>query len=80
MDYFSLLFTNFSNDLSPGRMVESMILLYIIWKKIKPHLDTLEARLAGLEKAVQDGFKTGESRFTAIEDRLAILESKTKED
>ena len=68
-------------DLSPGRMTESLILLFIIWNRLKPHLKTLEDRLARLEKAVQYGFKSGESRFEKIEsdnkeikDRITILE------
>lgn len=76
MDYLIPLVEKFGKDLSPGRMFESVILLTIIWSKLRPHLQKLEDRLGGLEKAVQAGFLTGDGRFERIEDRLEKLESK----
>ena len=65
-----------TGDLSTGRLLESFILLWIIWRKLSPHLIKIENRLAGLEKAVTDGFNMGEQRFQTIEIRLTLLENK----
>jgi len=62
-------------DLSPARMLEAVVLLFIIWRKLSPHLTKIENRIAGLESAVRDGFKTGESRFEKIENRVLSLEN-----
>lgn len=72
MDFLDLL----PQDLSGGRMIESMIILFIVWRKIKPHLHAIEERLKGVENAVTIGFKAGETRFKTIEDRLTVLEKK----
>lgn len=70
---FSLVQT-FGKDLSPGRMLESFILLAVTWSRLKPHLKKMEERLAGLESALTAGFKSGELRFERIEDRVTDLE------
>lgn len=74
MDILGLLAHLMPNDLSTGRLLESAIMLTIIWRKLKPHLKTLEDRLAGLENAVQTGFNSGELRFQKIEERITALE------
>lgn len=61
-------------DIQPGRLVESLIFLGVLLWRIRPHLKRVEERLAGLEKAVTDGFKSGEQRFKGIEDRVTQLE------
>lgn len=62
------------SDISTGRMVESFVLLMIIWRKLKPHLTNIENRMKGLEEAVTNGFNKGETRFIKIEERLDALE------
>lgn len=64
----------FPKDISLGRMFESILLLFLIWSKLKPHLKKIEDRLEGLEKAVGDRFNSGEERFTKIEARIQQLE------
>lgn len=61
-------------DVSMGRMTESIIIVIIVWYKIKPHLTNVEQRLKGLEDALTKGFSSGEIRFKAIENRLDELE------
>lgn len=68
-----------AHDLSGGRMFESLILLAIIWRKLKPHLTKIEERLQGLESAVSEGFKAGESRFQQVESRLKKVEEQQQE-
>lgn len=74
MDIFSLIGGMLPTDLSAGRMLESVVLLAIIWRKLKPHLEAIEKRLGGLEDAVNLGFANGEHRFQKIEKRLDELE------
>lgn len=76
MDLVTFITENFK-DLSLSRLAESTFLLFIIWRKLRPHLERVEARLAGLELAVQKGFDSGEHRFTKIEERIQIIELKT---
>lgn len=73
MDLISLISLVFS-DFQPGRVIESLVFLFVLWKKVGPHLTKIEDRLKGLEKAVATGFSAGEDRFIKIEDRLLILE------
>lgn len=80
-DFLPILFARFGQDLSPGRLFESVILLSLIWKKLGPHLKVIENRLggieskcSGLEKAMTNGFNQGELRFKQIEGRLTDLE------
>jgi hypothetical protein len=74
MELLIPLFEKFGKDLSPGRMFESVLLLTIIWSKLKPHLKKIEDRLGGVENAVQTGFASGKTRFEMIENRLKVLE------
>lgn len=74
MDFLSPLIEKVTSDLSAGRMIESFVLLTIIWRKLSPHLKKVEERLEGLEKAVKEGFNSGEQRFEKIEGRIFVLE------
>jgi hypothetical protein len=78
MDILTPLIEKFSTEISPARMLESIILLGLIWRKLSPHLTKIENRIAGLEAAVREGFKSGELRFERIETRVTTLEQ-TKE-
>ncbi len=69
------MFQNIPQEISLGRMIESAVLLSIIWSKLKPHLKVIETRLEGLENAVKEGFALGETRFQKIERRLNDLET-----
>lgn len=64
------------DEVSFGRMLEASLLLWIIWRKLRPHLEKIENRLAGLETVVGNGFKSGETRFQKIEERIIALEEK----
>jgi len=89
MDFFSLLSTAVE-DVSPGRLIETILALVVIWTRVKPFLKSYDERLKNLEQAVKDGFKQGELRFQKIEDaakdtadrvsrvenRVSILEQK----
>lgn len=73
---FSLL-----KDFEPGRFLESLAFLFVLWMKVKPHLKKIEDRMLGLENGlktfnatVTDSFKSGENRFIIIESRLDKLE------
>lgn len=63
------------SDFQPGRVVESLVFLFVLWRKVGPHLKRVEDRLEGLEKAVAAGFSSGEARFINIEDRITVLEN-----
>lgn len=65
-----------AKDISLGRFVESVVLLWIIWRKLRPHLREIEKRMAGLEQSVKTGFNSGENRFQQIEKEQAILKIK----
>ena len=67
---------DFPHEISLGRMFESIVLLGLIWSKLKPHLTKIEDRLAGLEGAVRLGFDAGEVRFEKIEKDVKMLEVK----
>ena len=77
MDFLHTIGGMLPADLSAGRMLESDVLLAIIWRKLRPHLDAIEKRLGGLEDAVNLGFANGESRFKTIERRIHALEKPT---
>ncbi len=77
MDLTTLLISMFKDipkDISIARILESTILLSLIWSKIKPHLTKIEQRMEGLEQAVKVGFNNGSIRFETIEYRLKKLE------
>lgn len=74
IDFITGLITSAPKDISLGRMAESVVLFWIIWSKLKPHLKKVEDRLEGVESAVKNGFNSGEQRFEKIEDRLIVLE------
>ena len=69
MDFFSLLSTAVE-DVSPGRLIETILALVVIWTRVKPFLKSYDERLKNLEQAVKDGFKQGELRFQKIEDAV----------
>ena len=75
MDFIHVIIDKFGKDLSPGRMFESVVLLSIIWSKLRPHLNKIEARLLGVENAVKQGFESRDIRFDKIENRVKVLES-----
>lgn len=63
-----------------SRMMEGFIFLAVCWIKVRPHLEKIEARMAGIETnmgnvstKVESGFKSGESRFQAIEKDVEFL-------
>lgn len=64
---------DFPHEISLGRMFESLVLLGLIWSKLKPHLTKIEDRLLGVENAVQNGFKDGEIRFQKLESDHKVL-------
>lgn len=68
------LIKDLGSDISPGRMLESIVLLFIIWSKLKPHLKKIEDRLEGLEKAVNCKFGLSEERILKVETRLDVIE------
>lgn len=76
MDFLHLIVEKFGKDLSPGRMFESVVLLSIIWSKLKPHLSQIESRLLGVEVAVKHGFESDDKRFIRVEDRIEKIENK----
>lgn len=63
------------HDVSPGRIAESFVLLWVIWRKLRPHLTKIEDRIAGVEKALLNGFNDGEIRFQRIEADIEKLKS-----
>jgi len=75
VDFIHVIIDKFGKDLSPGRMFESVVLLSIIWSKLRPHLNKIEARLLGVENAVKQGFESRDIRFDKIENRVKVLES-----
>lgn len=60
---------------SPARLLESLVLLAILWRKLKPHLDKIEERMSGIEMSIRSGFQSGEERFSKIESRLGKVEN-----
>lgn len=81
MSFMNLIVERFGKDLSPGRMFESVVLLSIIWSKLKPHLAKIQDRLLGLETSVTALNKSFESqnasesaRFEKIEGRISSIE------
>lgn len=69
------------SSVQPGRLLESLIFLAVLLWRIKPFFNKVEQRLAGVEKAVVEGFKEGSQRFLQIEtenkeirERLTVLE------
>jgi hypothetical protein len=60
---------------NPARLTESVMLLGIIWWKLKPHLKKIEDELAKLNDNMKNGFAAGEIRFEKIEMRVEILET-----
>ncbi len=76
-----LLFS-FARDIQPGRLIESLIFLFVLWGRVKPHFKKIEDRMAGMENAVNNltlsmanGFAAGETRFSNIEKRLDVIEN-----
>jgi hypothetical protein len=74
VDILASIVSVFGKDLSPGRMFESVVLLVIIWSRLRPHLKVIEDRLGGVENAVKVGFEAGNQRFKIIENRIMVLE------
>ncbi len=67
LDLFLPFAQSFWNGVSLGRIFEAVVVLGLVWSKLKPQLKILGERLEGLEVAVRDGFKSGEHRFDTIE-------------
>lgn len=78
MEILTPLLEKATADLSLGRMLESLVLLKIIWMKLEPKLKKFDDRIAGLATVVENGFKSGESRFQKIEERVTALEKPTE--
>ncbi len=77
MDLLVFLF----RDIEPGRLLESLIFLFVMLWRMRPyfrkfdgHVQELKAEISGLKAAVQAGFKSGEERFSRIENRVTLLE------
>lgn len=77
MEFIADIFEGFQT----GRLVESLIFLGVLWIKVKPHLKRVEDRMAGIENSmaginqtVTMGFQSGETRLSAIENRLDKIE------
>lgn len=69
-------------DMEPGRMVEGLIYLMVLFWKVKPHLNKVEQQMAGVVTELQKinmRLAHGEERFDKIEDRLNKLEPQPKE-
>lgn len=78
---FSILFSIF-HDFQTGRMIESLIFLFVLWNRVKPHFKKIEDRMEGMEIAVKSltqtmtsSFEAGEQRFSNIEKRLDAIEN-----
>lgn len=78
MDFILGLF----QDIQPGRLTESLIFLFVMWWKVKPHLKMIEDRMLGMEKALENiqgtvkkELSDGESRFNRMENRIEKLET-----
>jgi hypothetical protein len=70
-------------DMQPGRLVETLIALGALWWKVSPHLNKIEARMSGMETALNTmnanmskGFAEGDKRFDRLETRVETLEQK----
>ena len=75
MDLIFPLIEKVWSESNPARLGESVMLLGIIWWKLKPHLKKIEDELAKLNANMQNGFAAGEVRFEKIESRVARLET-----
>lgn len=70
-------------DIQPGRLVESLIFLFVLIWRIKPHLKKVEDKMEGmeqglinLEKSMSISFKNGEKRFTQIESKIESIDGR----
>lgn len=73
-------------ELNPARLLESFILLVVIWRKVRPHLTTMENEMKGVKlelnqirEGMDKGFELGNKRFEEIENRLDVVETNQKE-
>ena len=73
-------------DIQPGRLAESLIFLGVLLWKAMPHLKKIEnevggvrGEVAGLRADVGKEFAKGEAKFKEHEERLVVLETKSKE-
>lgn len=70
LDLITPALTNSIKNLDGSRFIESLLLLYLAWHKVRSHLSKVEDGLADLAEAVRAGFKAGEERFKEIEENV----------
>lgn len=67
---------------NPGRFAESLVLLFIAWWRVRTvmtaHLTKIEVSLNTLTQAVSNGFAEGEKRFSSLENRVLVIETKNE--
>lgn len=70
-------------DIQPGRLFESLVFLFVLLWRIKPHLNIIEDRMTGIERTLETleksmtlNFKEGDTRFRNIETKLSDIESR----
>lgn len=64
------------SESNPSSLVQSLIIFFIVWWKVKPHLTRIENEIRQINSNMQTGFRAGEERFSKIEDRVSRLELK----
>lgn len=64
------------SDIQPGRMFETLVFLALLWYKVRPHLETIEKRMKGLEDALNKGLAVSEVRFETIERKINTIDKK----
>lgn len=76
-------------DIQPGRLVESLIFLFVMLWRVRPmfnsikqqvadavkEIASLKTEVAQLKTAVTSGFQNGELRFDNLENRVKVLET-----
>lgn len=74
------------NDMEPGRLFESLIFLFVLIWRMRPHLKLIEDRMAGIEssltamdKSMNKSFQAGEQRFSNLEHRFELMEDRITE-
>jgi hypothetical protein len=63
-------------EAEPWRLLETFVILWVVWWKLKPHLAKIENELTQINVNMKKGFDAGELRFSKVESRIDVLENR----
>jgi hypothetical protein len=63
------------SESNPSSLIQSLVIFYIVWAKVRPHLTRIENEIAQININMSAGFSAGETRFQKLESRVEKIEN-----